>query len=390
MRLIKIITVNLLVFLVLLGLLEILGQVVAWLHPSYKVLFLQPDRKLGWKQVPNLSWTATGHYWYAADFSVPIKTNPSGFRDLPRQFAKPDSIKRVALLGDSLIEAAQVPFEKTAGSLLEQKLNASLQHTPKQSEKWEVLNFGISSYGVGQYLLTYEEYAKKYSPDYVAIFVAYFHMARTVKKYKAGAFSKTKNEQLWIRPIFKIENDRLVRLPAEDFDKFVQLQEKLIKDEFSGQRMRKKTQLITLYQGKILLQQIKNWGRRFYLKYIRRYIKTTPTQKYPVINPEVLKVNLKIIEELGKQVKSSGAHLIVIDASQYFGDQESVSNALKKLSAENGFGYIPLYDFLLKANAEGISTTWAHDGHFNEAGNEILANTLSDWITQNSLTTKLQ
>jgi lysophospholipase L1-like esterase len=304
---------------------------------------------------------------------------------LPRQFAKPASIKRVALLGDSLIEEVQVPFEKTAGSLLEQKLNASLQHTPKQSEKWEVLNFGISSYGVGQYLLTYEEYAKKYSPDYVAIFVAYFHMARTVNKYERGAFPSTKEEQFWVRPVFAIENDRLVRLPAEDFGKFVKLQEELIKDEFSGQRMRKKTQLITIYQGRILLQQIKNWGRRFY----RKYIKITPTQNYQVIDSEVLKVNLKVIEVLGEQVKNSGAHLIVIDASQYFGDQESVSNALKKLSTENGFGYIPLYDFLLKANANGISTRWAHDGHFNEAGNEILANTLYDWITQNSSTTTI-
>lgn len=386
MQLIKISTINLLIFLVLLLLLETMGQLVAWLHPSYDVLFLQADRKLGWKQVPNLSWKWAGHYWYAADFNVPIKTNPSGFRDLPRQFSKPAGTKRVALLGDSFIEAVQVPFEKTAGSLLEQKLNASLQHTPNQSEKWEVLNFGISNYGVGQYLLAYEEYAKKYSPDYVALFVAYFHMARTVRKYKEGAFSKTKNKQLWIRPVFKIENDSLVRLPAEDFDKFVKLQEELIKDEFSGQRMRKKTQLIIIYQGRILLQQIKNWGRRFY----RKYIKITPTQNYQVIDSEVLKVNLKVIEVLGEQVKNSGAHLIVIDASQYFGDQESVSNALKKLSTENGFGYIPLYDFLLKANANGISTRWTHDGHFNEAGNVILANALHDWITKNSLTTELQ
>ena len=386
MRLIKIITVNLLVLVVLLGLLEIIGQVVAWLHPSYEVLFLQPDRKLGWKQVPNLSWTWAGHYWYAADFSVPIKTNPSGFRDLPRQFSKPANTKRIALLGDSLIEEVQVPFEKTAGSLLEQKLNAS-QHTPNQSEKWEVLNFGISGYGIGQCLLAYEEYAQKFSPDYVAIFVAYFHMARTVRRYQRGVSSNTKNEQLWVRPIFKIENDRLIRLPAEDFDKFVQLQEKLIQDKFSGQRMQKKTQLITFWYLRKILWRIKKWGRKLY----QRYLTTTiSTQNRQIIDPEVLKVNLKIIEVLGEQVKNSGAHLIVVDASQYFGDQKSVSNALKKLSTENGFGYIPLYDFLLKANAIGISTRWRYDGHFNEAGNEILANTLYDWITQNSLTTKLQ
>ena len=210
--------------------------------------------------------------------------------------------------------------------------------------------------------------------------VAYFHMARTVSKYEGGAFPTTKNEQLWVRPVFKIENDRLIRLPAEDFDKFVQLQEELIKDEFSGQRMRKKTQLITLHGGK-----------RLYQKFIQKYIKTTPIQKHQAIDSEVIiQINLKIIKVLGEQVKNSGAHLIVIDASQYFGigNQEGVSSALKELSAENGFGYIPLYDFLLKANAKGISTKWKHDYHFNEAGNAILANALYDWITQNSSATK--
>jgi hypothetical protein len=57
--------VNLAILLSLLFLLELSAQVIALLRPSYEVLYLQPDRALGWKQVPNLRWKWTGFHWYA-------------------------------------------------------------------------------------------------------------------------------------------------------------------------------------------------------------------------------------------------------------------------------------------------------------------------------------
>src|SRR6516165_7041616 len=84
-----IIGMNILVFLGLLLLIEVIGQVIAVIRPSYDVLFLQPDEVVGWKQVPNLHWSWAGHFWYAADFSVEVQTNPLGFRDIAREISKP-------------------------------------------------------------------------------------------------------------------------------------------------------------------------------------------------------------------------------------------------------------------------------------------------------------
>src|SRR4051795_3325796 len=122
-RALFIVAVNFLVLVSLLLLFETFGQTLALLRPSYEVLFLQPDRTLGCKQVPNLHWTWTGSHWYAADFSVQVNTNSVGFRDLNREPERPNGVARVALIGDSLVEAVQVPFEKTGGQLLEKKLN---------------------------------------------------------------------------------------------------------------------------------------------------------------------------------------------------------------------------------------------------------------------------
>src|SRR5262245_26209676 len=257
-RAFKIVAINLAVFLLVLVVLEAGLQMIALGFPSYDVLFLQPDRVLGWKQVPNHHWTWAGADWYASDFSVNVETNALGFRDIDREVAKLRGVKRVALLGDSFIEAVQVPFKKTAGQLLERDLVSSSVH----SRKWEVLNFGISNYGIGQYLLTWEEYARHFRPDYVAIFVARFHMRRTIRKEEYGAFSASRDSQLWVRPTFRVENDELIREPARDFDKFVEVQERLLKAEFAGQRSRRKQTLITSHYAREFTSRMAGLVRR--------------------------------------------------------------------------------------------------------------------------------
>lgn len=384
-RILKIIGVNALVLLGLLLLLEAVGQIVAIVRPSYDVLFLQPDKAVGWKQVPDFRFTWAGYDWYAAEFSVDIETNPLGFRDLVREPATPQAVTRVAVLGDSFIEAAQVPLHKTATQLLEQRLNAALERVPGRSQKWEVLNFGVSNHGVGQYLLMWEEYASKFRPDYVAIFVAKFHMRRTISKYEYRAFTATKSERLWVRPTFRIENGSLVREPAPDFDKFVRAQEDLTKFEFDGSRSRRKpTRLLTLHYARLM------WGELKILVSRADQDQTRTPKILPGAESELVALNLKIIEELGLSVSSAGGKLVVVDASRYFKDDESVSRELGELCVKHGFGYVPVYQELLKANANGIATRWNFDTHFNEAGNMILASALYDWIARNALAAKSQ
>jgi hypothetical protein len=113
--------------------------------------------------------------------------------------------------------------------------------------------------------------------------------------------------------------------------------------------------LLTLYYGENLIGEL-----------VRRFNQTSkqiaiPRRIDPDADGALFAVNLKIIEELGRKVHSAGSRLVVLDASQYFGDEEIVSRTLNELCAKYGFGYIPLYKDLLKANMSGISTRWSHD-----------------------------
>ena len=91
--------------------------------------------------------------------------NSDGWRGPEVPLAAAPGTFRIALLGDSYIEAFEVPFEKTVGELLEGRLSA-LRGTPV-----EVLNFGHGGYGTAQELLTLQHEVWKYSPDLVLLAV---------------------------------------------------------------------------------------------------------------------------------------------------------------------------------------------------------------------------
>jgi len=362
------------------GAIEIGGQIYAFVYPAYRVLSFVPDRMVGWKLLPNLRYTWGGHYWYAREFSVPIAINSHGYRDAERTLSKPRGVTRVALLGDSMVEAMQVPFEKTAGHVLEQTLNTRAEGKPAA---YEVLNFGVSNYGVGQYLLTWEEYASKFSPDYVFILVAEIHMDRTVTKYESSAVSATER-RLWVRPTFRIEKNELVREPARDFDQFVKAQQELIDGELGGKRSARRSHgvFIAPYANLSLWQRLMEVQRRLsgQLK-----VAEAEAEAFQPLDRSVADINLKVIEELGRQIRDRGGRLVVVDASRYFRflKWQALTPMLKQFCAEHGFGFIPLGDELLTAEKNGTVTRWPYDQHFNEIGNKIFADAMYRWISTN-------
>ncbi len=92
-----------------------------------------------------------------------IEINSDGLRGPEVPLAHPPGTLRIALLGDSFIEAFQVPFEKTVGEVLGRELS-TLRGTPV-----EVVNFGVGGYGTTQELLTLKQQVWKYSPDLVVL-----------------------------------------------------------------------------------------------------------------------------------------------------------------------------------------------------------------------------
>ncbi len=75
---------------------------------------------------------------------------------------------------------------------------------------------------------------------------------------------------------------------------------------------------------------------------------------------------------------------MVLDMSRFLGDREVVPQILKASCDNHGFGYIPVYDDLLRAQVSGVRLRWPHDLHLNEAGNAVLADAVYRWFTKTS------
>jgi hypothetical protein len=106
--------------------------------------------------------------WFRREGEAYVRINSDGLRDREHQIAKPPSVVRIALLGDSYAEAFSVGEQETFWSVMEKKLAECDAFHGRQVE---VLNFGVSGYGTTQELITLRERVWKYSPDIVMLAV---------------------------------------------------------------------------------------------------------------------------------------------------------------------------------------------------------------------------
>jgi len=121
--------------------------------------FYQWDPVVGLKLIPN----KRGRFVKRGIFDTRVEINSHGFRDREHAYKKPPGVQRVVLLGDSFIEALQVPFEQSITPLLEARVNATGLTT-------EFINLGVSGFGTGREYLMLREYGLRYQPDLVVLF----------------------------------------------------------------------------------------------------------------------------------------------------------------------------------------------------------------------------
>ena len=104
--------------------------------------------------------------WVNEDYDVVVTTNSSGFHDVEREIEKSPDCYRIVVLGDSYIEALQVPIEQGFTHLLERRLGTHLK-----GRKVEVINLGVSGSGPAQYYRMLDKKGLIYKPDLVVMAV---------------------------------------------------------------------------------------------------------------------------------------------------------------------------------------------------------------------------
>ena len=107
-------------------------------------------------------------YLQADEGRALVRFNAAGFRDEEWSLAKPADTFRIAVLGDSYVEAVQVALGERFTEVLERELDG----TPAVGDRRvHVLTFGVSGFGTAQELMCLRHHVWQYSPDLVILAV---------------------------------------------------------------------------------------------------------------------------------------------------------------------------------------------------------------------------
>lgn len=111
-----------------------------------------------------ITYIPHSHYRHTKEGFSEGVINSHGFRDYERTYEKRPGVFRILVLGDSYVEALQVPLDKTFTALLEQSLNGNAS-----SMRYEVMALGQSGFGTADEYLRYLEFGATYNPDLVIL-----------------------------------------------------------------------------------------------------------------------------------------------------------------------------------------------------------------------------
>lgn len=187
---IKSIFFSLIVFFIFIGTVEMLLRTTHLFNAS--ISCSRPDDLIGWSNSPNCDFKFNEEN----DHTINVRFNNHGYRDKDRTLKKPSDVYRIAMLGDSFIEALQVELEHTFFSLTEDKLNGN------HSKQTELINFGRSGSTQTEELLILRNKVMKFSPDMVLLF---FFPGNDIKEVSSKTVSGS------LRPFYQIsQKDELV------------------------------------------------------------------------------------------------------------------------------------------------------------------------------------
>jgi hypothetical protein len=170
-------------------------------YPASETVRYIPDPDVGYRLARSQQVFVTND---AREFQSVFITNAAGNPGVDRPLQKPAGTYRIAVLGDSFVEAAQVPFQQSFTTILESRLREAITADP-HVKNVEVLNFGTAGYGTAQEWVLYRSEVRGYQPDLVLVA---FLPANDVRNnsFQLEVIRAGRDE---VAPFYRLRGDRL-------------------------------------------------------------------------------------------------------------------------------------------------------------------------------------
>jgi hypothetical protein len=278
-------------------------------------------------------------------------------------FSNAKGKKRIALVGDSYTYGEDVKYEDTWGFLLESEFR-----------EVQVLNFGVSGYGVDQAYLRYEKDARAWNPQIVIIGLIDHDLERTMNVYPWISYLT------WMvpfsKPRFILRDGEIIRLNAPPLEPDAIFSRKSITD----------LPFLEYDRGYIR----RDWEHRLYhVSYLARLFASKFsrwTKEHPDVSNEALvSVNESILKAFVHSAEQAGTIPIVV----YFPYKAELERAdrgepnlplAKHVLHQAGIPYTDTTSCLLELNA--ADRFLPEGGHYTAQGHAAVAKCLRNVVSQ--------
>jgi hypothetical protein len=352
------------------------------------------DADIGNLPAPSQTFACSTECFHVSEIHV----NSFGFRDRERQVKKNNP--RVALLGDSFLEAIQVRDGEVINSRLEQILPPV-----------EFLNFGVNDFGTTQELLLYKKKVRDFSPDIVLLFFCSNDVRNNscilesyTGRYKGGVsckahFNKLSDGSLKLIPPSPAYSNRLwelekyflsVRVIAEFRHKLhTQRLKKLSKKHGASEKGQEYYwPPLFIDYGVMQKPKDKDWDEAWEIteelllrlrdaveKDGTRFVLVALAEKIPV-DPNPL---LRVVEDTGLALPPDF-------------DPDYINRRLEAFSRTNKMKYLSLTPYFRRYRDEHALQYpyffYTCDGHWNALGHKVAAEAVADYLVGEGLIPK--
>jgi hypothetical protein len=373
------------------------------------------DSRFGFNFVPESTVQWTNHLDYWARNHV----NSLGFldREPPSSPYPPSDVCRIAVVGDSFVEAAQVPIEK--------KLQVQLDRIGKSSvpgKRLETLAFGFSGTGQANQLPFYDVFAKGFHPNVlVLVFVGNdFANNSSVLEGIRNGWSPMNPPRLFFK---RTEDGGITQVPIDA--NFVS-KELHVSDQFRNTHA-------SLHRALLQRSYLYNWAftrlslgyprlagwlaeqpstQNIYVERLRDIKRQWPqfdlsdwnypddwdmdtmffAQKLPPVFKDALAYTGHALDEFQTRARRDGFNLIILaDKSMYLQGSRPGNNSnhlmrrgaidrLEQLASAREVPVIDLSSYIQSIGQDPKKASFAHDGHWSPSGHLWAAQALNQYI----------
>ncbi len=315
------------------------------------------------------------------EFEIAGRWNAQGFNDKDYSFHKASNTFRIVVLGDSYVEALQVPMERSFHKVLERSLNQRIKN-----KNFEVISFGASGNGPRKNLQCLEKLGMKYGPDLV------------IMMFLEG--NDVRDDNVALQVLHRRQKDKLEKLSPTLYRP-------------------------TLYQPGGQVPHLLRYSRLFgflaqsslNLKYKRQRKELTPEDQIPLdqfiystqydqIWKRAWQNTLSYVRQAEELVVSGKSDFILVEIDEVFRlidhgeipifdnpamkkyswDFDRPRKIIKEFCRDNQIRLLDLEPFFADENSRSKTPLhYAYDGHWNEKGHELAAETIFNYLKEQTL-----